>query len=157
MISEPIVCLAQTMHLSCTDTNTITKRIEMRFHMTQVTEVFYQVCPKWFSSLWYVWRKPCTYLALTLTISPNVPKWDSTWPTSPRRSIGCVQQWFLSVWYVRRKPCTYLASRLVLSPNGRNKHPHVPRHLGVPFGASKTISKPMVCVGTNRAPILHWY
>jgi hypothetical protein len=27
------------------------------------------MCPKRFLSLWYVWCKPCTYLALTLTLS----------------------------------------------------------------------------------------
>jgi hypothetical protein len=56
------------------------------------------MCPKRFSSLWYVRRKPCTYIAPTLTLSPNGPKRDSTWPT----------------------------------------------HLGVPSGASKTISEHMV-------------
>jgi hypothetical protein len=35
---------------------------------------FYQVCPKWFLRLWYVWRKPCTYLASRLALSPNRPK-----------------------------------------------------------------------------------
>jgi hypothetical protein len=33
-VSEPMVHSAQTMHLYCTDTNTISKRTEMRFHMT---------------------------------------------------------------------------------------------------------------------------
>jgi hypothetical protein len=37
MISEPMVRLAQTMHLFCTETNTISKRTEMRFHMIHVT------------------------------------------------------------------------------------------------------------------------
>jgi hypothetical protein len=46
MISKPLVRLAQTMHLSCTDSNTISKQTEMRFHMTHVTEEFYRVCPK---------------------------------------------------------------------------------------------------------------
>jgi hypothetical protein len=78
MISEPMVRLAQTMHLSCTDTNTISKRIEMRFHKTHVTKVFYRVCLKQFSSLWYVRRKPCTYLGSTLAQSPNRPKRAST-------------------------------------------------------------------------------
>ena len=36
-ISEPMVRLAQTMHLSCTDTNTVSKRKEVRLHMTHVT------------------------------------------------------------------------------------------------------------------------
>jgi hypothetical protein len=37
MISEPMVHLAQTMHLSCTKTNTISKQTETRFYMTHVT------------------------------------------------------------------------------------------------------------------------
>jgi hypothetical protein len=34
MIYEPIVRLAQTVHLYCTDTNTVSKWTETRFHMT---------------------------------------------------------------------------------------------------------------------------
>jgi hypothetical protein len=37
MISEPMEWLAQIVHLSCTDTNTISKQTKMRFHMTHVT------------------------------------------------------------------------------------------------------------------------
>jgi hypothetical protein len=37
MIFEPVVCLAQALHLSCTDTNIISKRIKTRFHKTHVT------------------------------------------------------------------------------------------------------------------------
>ena len=37
MISEPMVRLAQTVHLSCTDTNTVSKWKEARFRMTHVT------------------------------------------------------------------------------------------------------------------------
>jgi hypothetical protein len=36
-IYEPMVRLTQTKHLSCTDTNPVSKQIEMRFHMTHVT------------------------------------------------------------------------------------------------------------------------
>jgi hypothetical protein len=36
-ISKPMVRLTQTMHLSCTDTNTVPKRKEERFYMTHVT------------------------------------------------------------------------------------------------------------------------
>jgi hypothetical protein len=36
-IYQPMVRLTQTEHLSCTDTNTVSKQIEMRFHMTHVT------------------------------------------------------------------------------------------------------------------------
>jgi hypothetical protein len=37
MISEPMVRLAQTVHLSCTDTNTISKWTGTGLHMTHVT------------------------------------------------------------------------------------------------------------------------
>ena len=36
-ISEPMVRLVQTVHLSCTDTNTGSKQTETRFHVTHVT------------------------------------------------------------------------------------------------------------------------
>jgi len=45
-ISEPIVRLAQTMHLSCIDTNTISKQTEMGFLMTHVTLEFHWVRPE---------------------------------------------------------------------------------------------------------------
>ena len=46
MISDPMVRLARTMHLSCTDTNTDSKRKEARFHMTHVIYEFHRVHPK---------------------------------------------------------------------------------------------------------------
>jgi hypothetical protein len=52
---------AQIVQLSCTYTNTISKWTEMRFHITHVTYEFHRVRSKRFSSLWYVWCKPCTY------------------------------------------------------------------------------------------------
>jgi hypothetical protein len=39
-IYEPMVCLTQTMLLSCVDTNTVSKQAKIRFHMTQVTKDF---------------------------------------------------------------------------------------------------------------------
>jgi hypothetical protein len=98
MISEPTVCLAQTVHLSCTDTNTISKWTKPRFHMTHVTLEFHRVRPKQ----------------------------------------------FLRLWYVRNKTCTFLASRLALSLNGSNRGSTSANHLGVPSGAPKMISQPMV-------------
>ena len=90
-IFEPMVRLVQTMHLSCTDANTTSKWKEERFHMTHDTKEFHWVHPKWFRSLWYVRRKPCTYLASRLALSPNVLKWASTWASSPSGTIGCDQ------------------------------------------------------------------
>jgi hypothetical protein len=37
MISEPMVCLTQTMHLSCVEINTIYKRTKMIFHLIYTT------------------------------------------------------------------------------------------------------------------------
>jgi hypothetical protein len=59
------------VHLSSTYTNTVSKWTEMRFEFHPV-------------------RLKQTYLASSLALSPNGPKWDSTWPTSPRSFIGCV-------------------------------------------------------------------
>jgi hypothetical protein len=75
-----MVRLAQTVHLSYTKSNTISKRTKSRFYMTHVTLEFHRVRPKWFMGLWYVWCKLWIYLAW-LTQSPNAPKRDSTWPT----------------------------------------------------------------------------
>jgi hypothetical protein len=88
------ITFSATVHLPCIKISTISKQTETSFHLSLVTFEYHWVCPKWFMSLWYVWRKPCTYLALTLTPSPNGPKQISPWPTSPRGSIGCVQNDF---------------------------------------------------------------
>jgi DNA-binding transcriptional regulator of glucitol operon len=66
-----MVHLAQTVHLSCTDTNTVSKQTEMRFQMTHITEGFHRVRQKGFLRLWYVRRKLCTYLASRLALSLN--------------------------------------------------------------------------------------
>ena len=58
---------------------------------------------------------------------------------------------YLSLWYVWRTP----------SPNGpdgtpnRTRIPHDPYQLGVPSGASKTISKPILGSTQKHATILH--
>jgi hypothetical protein len=93
-IYEAMVCLAQNMHLSCNDTNTISDWTKMRFHMTHVTFEFHRVRPKQFMRLWYVRHKPCTYLASRLALSPNGLNRASTWASSPRSTIGCIQNDF---------------------------------------------------------------
>jgi hypothetical protein len=78
MIYEAMVHLVPTVDLSCTQTNTTSKQTEMSFHLSLITQEYHPVHPKQFLSLWYVWRKPCTYHAPKLTLSPNRPKGDST-------------------------------------------------------------------------------
>jgi hypothetical protein len=68
MISEPMVRLAQTMHPSCVEINTTFKQIETIFHLIYATKGYHLVCPKRFKNLWYIWCKPCTYLASRLIL-----------------------------------------------------------------------------------------
>jgi hypothetical protein len=125
MISMPRVYSVQIVHLSYTGTNTVSKRTRTRFHRTHVTWEFHRVRPKLFMSLWYVECKPCTYLALRLTL-PNprhlgVPLGASKTIYEPM--VHWVQTVHLS--------CVKIA---LLAPH----------HLGVPSRASKTDCEPMV-------------
>ena len=112
---------------------------------------------KWFLRLWYVWRKPCTYLAPILTLCPNgrneIPE-DPCHLGAPSGASKTISETMVCL----AKPCTYLTSTLTPSPNGPNEIPHDPRHLGVPSGVSKIIFEPMVrsaqtvhlyCIDTN--------
>jgi hypothetical protein len=69
--SEPMVRSTQTVHLSCIKINTISKWLETSFQFTHVTQEFHRVCPKRLPCPLCVWRKPCTYMTPTLTLSPN--------------------------------------------------------------------------------------
>jgi hypothetical protein len=92
---------------------------------------------KWFPSLWYVWRKPCTYHAPKLTLSPKGPKGDSTWPTSHRSSIGCVQNDFWGYGKFGANCGSFLHRDKHYLQMDRNENQHDPRHLRVLSGASK--------------------
>ena len=90
-ICKPMVHLAQTMHLSWTDTNTVSKQKRSEIpHDPRHLGV-----PSGASKMIF---EPMVCLTqtmpTTLTLFPNGQKWDSTWPTSPRSSIGCVQNDF---------------------------------------------------------------
>jgi hypothetical protein len=73
MISMPMVCSVQTVHLSCTDINTVSKWTKTKFHTTHETYEFHWVRPQLFMSLWYLQCKPCTYSVSRLALSPNGP------------------------------------------------------------------------------------
>jgi hypothetical protein len=53
MISMTMVCSVQTVHLSCTDINIVSKWTKMKFHTTHATYEFHWVRPQLFMSLWY--------------------------------------------------------------------------------------------------------
>jgi hypothetical protein len=154
-ISKPVVLSAQTMHLSCIKISTISKQTEMSFHLSLVIQQFHWVHPKWFLSLWYGRRKPCTYLAPTQTLSPNEPKWDTTWPTSPRSSIGCVQNKFRAYGMFGANRATYLASRLALSPNGPKQVSTWASSPRITIGCIKNDFWAYGSFGANRAPIFY--
>ena len=139
-----MVHLAQTVLLSCTDTSTISKQTETRFHRTHIIQQFHWVRPKKIMSLWYIWHIPCTYLASRLALSPNGPKRASTWASSSCSSIGCVQNdfWACGTFGANRAPILHLHKHCIQMD--RNEIPHDPHHLGVLSGASKTISEPIV-------------
>jgi hypothetical protein len=69
-IAELVVCLAQIVHQSCVKISTISKQIESSIHLSLVTKELHQVRLKQFLSLWYVLRKPWSYLASSLALSP---------------------------------------------------------------------------------------
>jgi hypothetical protein len=93
---------------------------------------------------WYVWRKPCTYLAPTLTLSPKRKKWGHTWPTSPRSSIGCVQNDVRAYVTFDTKPFTYFVWSLALRPN-RSKW------------AFTCASSPRSTIGCVQKDFLSWW
>jgi hypothetical protein len=144
MIFEPMVCLAQTMHLSCTDTNNVSKWTKTRFHMTHITYEFHRVRPKLFLSLRYIQCKPCTYLGSRLSLSPNGPKQAFSWALSPRRTIECVQNDFWAYGMFGANHAHILQWNKHHLQTDQNEIPDDPRHLGAASGVSETISEPMV-------------
>jgi hypothetical protein len=151
MIFKPVVHSAQTMHLSCVKITTIPKQTETSIHLSIITWEYHRVCPKIFLSLWYIWHKPCTYLASTLTLSPSKLKWDSNWPTSPRNSIECVQTDFEACGMFSTTHAAILHQNYHYLETDKNVLPLEPRHLGVLSGASKMIYEPMILL----AQIVH--
>jgi hypothetical protein len=89
-----MVHLTRTVHLPCLEINTMSKLTKMSFHLTNITQKYHRVCLRRFPWMWYIWRKPCTYLASWLTLSLNRHKQASTWHTLHRSTIGCAKSDF---------------------------------------------------------------
>jgi hypothetical protein len=92
MISEPMVHSTQTVHLSCIKISTVSKQTELSLeprHLGVPSDA-----SKIISKPMVRLAQTITYLAPIVTLSPKRKKWDSTWPTSPKSSIGCVQSIF---------------------------------------------------------------
>jgi hypothetical protein len=93
--------------------------------------------------LWYIWRKPCAYLALKLTVSKQTETSFHLNLTTQEYHLMHPEQ-FLCLWYVWRKPWTYHAPKLTLSPKGPKEDSTWQRSPRIPSGASKMVSEAMV-------------
>jgi hypothetical protein len=136
-----MVCLAQIVHQSWVKISIIFEQIKMSFHLSLITKEFHRLCPKWLLNLWYVWRKSWTYLESRFTLSPNRPKWASTWASSPRSTIGCIQNdfWPYGSYDANHAPILHRC-KLYLQTD-QNKIPYDQCQLGVLSGACKMISE----------------
>jgi hypothetical protein len=97
------------------DLHNLQKRTKTRFHLCLVTSEYHR-CVQ--NDYW-------AYVAQTMHLS-------------------CIDTNTVSKWTEKRFHMTYLASRLALTPNGTKWAFTWARNIGVPSGASKTISEPMV-------------
>jgi hypothetical protein len=97
-ISDPTVCSAQTMHLSCVKISTISNELNQA----------------------------------------------SSWASSPRSTIGCVQNdfWAYGIFSTNHAPILHRHQHYLQID--QNEIPHDPHHLGVSSDAYKTISEVVV-------------
>jgi hypothetical protein len=121
VIFEPMVHLVQTVHLACTDTNIVLKRIENEIPL----EPRHLGVPSGESKMI---SKPMVHSVQTVHLScvriSNISKQtESSFYLSPiTNEFHRVRpKRFVSLRYIRRKLSTYLASRLALSPNGSKR------------------------------------
>jgi hypothetical protein len=154
MIYEPMVCLAQILHLSCVKIRTISKRTKTSFNSSLVTKEYNPVCLKWFLSLWYTWHKLWTCLALILTLSLNRPKQDSAWPTSlgvPSGAFKMICKPMLRSVQTVRLSCTNTNTIFKWTKRGSTW----PTSHKSSIGCVQKDFQAYGMFGANHAPILH--
>jgi hypothetical protein len=152
--SMPLVCSVETVHLSCTDTITVSKWTKTKLHTTHVTYELHWVRPKLFMSLWYVQCKPSTYLMSRLALSQNGP---NRAPPDPRH-LGVPSGASNTIYepMVRlRKPSTYLALSLTLSQNRSKQDSTRPASTRSSIGCLQYYCRAYGTFDTNRAAIVH--
>jgi hypothetical protein len=120
------------MHLSWVKISTVSKWIKTSFFLSLINLEYQQVRPEWLLSLCYFWCKPCTYRESRLTLAANGPKWASTWASSPRSTIRCIQNDFWPYGTFDTNHAPILHRRKLHLQTDQNKIPHDPRNLGVP-------------------------
>jgi hypothetical protein len=142
-ISEAVVRSAQTVHLSCVKISTIFKRTESSFHLSLVTRSPIG-CVQ--NDLYAYGHSVQTMHLSCIKISTisNELSQASTWASSPRSTIGCVQNNFRAYGMFSTNHAPIFHRHQHYLQMDQNKIPHDPRHLGLPSGASKMISKAVV-------------
>jgi len=85
------------------------------------------------------------YLASRLALFPNRPNRASNWAPSPRSTNKCVQNGFLDYGVLGANCAPILHRNQQCLQMDRSEIPYDTSHQGVPSGASKLISKHMVC------------
>jgi hypothetical protein len=134
---------AQTVHLYCTDSKTVSKRTEMRFHMTHsprssigcVQDDF------WADGTFNSNRAPFLrqdyhYLQTDSNKLPLEPHHLRVSSGTSKMNSEPMVRYF--------KPSTYIAAAVTLSPNGPKRDSTWLTLLGLQSGAFNTISEPMV-------------
>jgi hypothetical protein len=99
---------------------------------------------KLISNRWYVPCKPCIYLASRLVLSSNGPNWAFTWASSPRSTIGCLDNGFWSYGALVANHAPILQRNSHCLQTDQSEIPYDTRHLGDLLGASKLTSEHMV-------------
>jgi hypothetical protein len=106
IISEPTVCLAQTVHLSLTDTNTISKWTKMRFHIDPCHLGVPPGVSNMISEPLVRSAQTAHLFCVKISTISNELNQASTWASSPRSTIGCVQNnfWAYGMFSTNRAP-----------------------------------------------------
>jgi hypothetical protein len=94
MISEPMVCSAKIVHLYRTDTNTISKRTETRFHLTHSPRSSIRCIQDNFQPYGTFETNHAPILHQDYNYLLTDLKQASTWASSPQSIVGCVQNDF---------------------------------------------------------------
>jgi hypothetical protein len=103
--------------------------------------------PYRFLSRRYVWCKPCTDLAPTITLSLKRKNWDSTWPMSLRVPSGASKMIFEPMVHSMQTVHLSCIKISTVFEKDQNEIALEARHLVVPSCASKMISEPTVRLG----------
>ena len=116
MVSQSMVHPTQTMHLSCTETNTISKQTKAILDDTHHLGVLSGACKLIFKHMvCSIQTLHPSYMKISTISKQILSSFHLSLFTYEYHRV--LPQLFLSLWCIRRTPCTYLTLKLTLSPN----------------------------------------